>query len=124
MLSGELLFMSFHFRVSGAGVHLRSLSVSRALGGQGMTTWRVTVTGVVQGVGFRWFVREVARREGLAGWVRNRIDGSVELVASGDEEALSRLTEELRIGPPGARVRTVTTSPAEAEHPKGPFTIL
>jgi acylphosphatase len=52
------------------------------------------------------------------------VDGSVELVASGDDEALRRLMEELRIGPPGARVRTVTTSPAEADHPERPFTIL
>jgi acylphosphatase len=64
----------------------------------------VRVTGIVQGVGFRWFVRERARRLGLAGWVRNLADGSVEVVASGDAHQLDLLRGELRRGPNGARV--------------------
>jgi acylphosphatase len=62
------------------------------------------VHGRVQGVGFRWFVRERARALGLKGWVRNRDDGSVEVLAVGQESALDRLRTLLRAGPAGARV--------------------
>jgi acylphosphatase len=65
----------------------------------------VRVTGTVQGVGFRWFVRERARRLGLAGFVRNRPDGSVEVAASGDEQQVEMLRAELQRGPSGARVK-------------------
>ena len=67
----------------------------------------VAVRGRVQGVGFRWFVRERARALGLAGWVRNRADGSVEVLAVGDDVALERLRTVLRSGPSGARVTDV-----------------
>jgi acylphosphatase len=64
----------------------------------------VVVRGRVQGVGFRWFVRERARRLGLAGWVRNREDGSVEVHAEGEPDALQRLRQDLCSGPSGAKV--------------------
>lgn len=64
--------------------------------------WRVA--GRVQGVGFRWFVAESARRAGLAGEVRNLRDGRVEVRARGDEPSLGRLEQALRSGPPAARV--------------------
>ncbi|HEX5467068.1 MAG TPA: acylphosphatase [Candidatus Limnocylindrales bacterium] len=60
--------------------------------------------GRVQGVGFRWFVREEARRLGLDGWVRNRSDGAVELNAEGQPAVLDRFVARLREGPPGAMV--------------------
>jgi acylphosphatase len=56
------------------------------------------VTGRVQGVGFRYFVIGVAGELGLTGWVRNRQDGSVELVAEGDEELLNKLIQALKRG--------------------------
>jgi acylphosphatase len=62
------------------------------------------VRGRVQNVGFRYFVEDAARREGLTGWVRNRSDGSVEVRAEGDREALDRFEGKLRTGPPAARV--------------------
>jgi acylphosphatase len=68
---------------------------------------RLMVSGRVQGVGFRWFVRESAREHRLAGWVRNRPDGNVELEASGEEGSVRELIEALRRGPPGARVDDV-----------------
>jgi acylphosphatase len=78
-------------------------------------TERFEVQGRVQGVGFRWFVRERARALGLAGWVRNLPSGSVELVAAGEMEALQRLDAALRAGPPGARVDDVVRRPVDEE---------
>ena len=86
---------------------------------------RLLVSGRVQGVGFRWFVREAARRHRLAGWVRNRPDGSVELEVSGEDGAYGQFLDALREGPPGARVddvRELTSSHAEAL--PQPFTII
>jgi acylphosphatase len=66
-----------------------------------------TVEGVVQGVGFRWFVWRTAARLNLGGWVANRSDGAVELVAEGPSPALEALLSALRHGPPGAIVANV-----------------
>lgn len=65
------------------------------------------VRGRVQGVGFRYFAREYAQIEGLHGWVTNRPDGAVEVLAEGDREALGRFEGRLRKGPPAARVDDV-----------------
>ncbi|MEO8578081.1 MAG: acylphosphatase [Gemmatimonadales bacterium] len=65
------------------------------------------VTGRVQGVGFRWFVRVAARRLQLAGWVMNRRDGSVEIAAEGPQEKLDQLRRQLARGPDGAFVEAV-----------------
>ena len=82
----------------------------------------VVVRGKVQGVGFRWFVRERARALGLAGWVRNRDDGSVEVLARGDETSLSQLRSLLGSGPSGARVTGVEDQQGEpGTAPMNPF---
>jgi acylphosphatase len=65
------------------------------------------VSGYVQGVGFRWFVRAIAQELGVTGWVRNLPDGRVEAEAAGAPEQLAAFEERLRQGPPGARVRGV-----------------
>ena len=75
-----------------------------------METRRWLVSGMVQGVGFRMFVLHEAQRLGLAGYVRNRPDGSVEAVASGETVELERLERALRAGPPAARVERVEVS--------------
>jgi acylphosphatase len=68
-------------------------------------TCRFLVTGVVQGVGFRWYAARHARELGLAGFARNLPDGRVEVVATGgDEDAMARLEARLRAGPAHARV--------------------
>ena len=72
---------------------------------------RVEVRGVVQCVGFRWFTLEHARRLALAGWVRNRADGCVEVAASGSEAAIAELLGTLAKGPPGARVDGIVHLP-------------
>ena len=69
---------------------------------------RFVISGRVQGVGFRWFARDAAMREGVAGWVTNLPDGRVEAFVEGDEEAVTRVERALRAGPPGARVQRVT----------------
>lgn len=65
---------------------------------------RLRITGRVQGVGYRWWAERQARALALDGWVRNCPDGSVELLAIGDEVALERLIEACRGGPPAAAV--------------------
>jgi acylphosphatase len=78
-----------------------------------MQARRYIVRGRVQGVGFRWFVDFEARQLGLAGWVRNLPDGTVEALAMGTEEQLAALYQKLRKGPRAARVDEVLESPAE-----------
>ena len=60
--------------------------------------------GLVQGVGFRWFVQERARLNRLVGYVRNCPDGSVEFEAEGERETVEQLLREVRTGPRSARV--------------------
>ena len=68
-------------------------------------TVRVHIKGRVQGVWYRGWTVDQARRLGLSGWVRNRRDGSVEAVFSGPEQAVRAAIELCRQGPPAARVR-------------------
>ena len=69
---------------------------------------RVRVRGVVQGVGFRWFVMREARRRDLRGWVANEHDGTVRVVAEGPPEAIAALRSALEVGPAGALVERVS----------------
>ena len=71
-------------------------------------TFTAMVTGAVQGVGFRQFVLGQATRLGLRGWVRNRADGSVEVVAQGPRRPLDTLRISLQRGPRFARVDQVS----------------
>jgi acylphosphatase len=65
---------------------------------------RIVVKGIVQGVGFRYFTLDLARRLGLSGFVRNRVDGSVEVEVEGKEAVIKALIEDLRTGPRAAHV--------------------
>jgi acylphosphatase len=71
------------------------------------SSYRFTVSGQVQGVGYRYSAMAQARRLGLTGWVANRDDGAVEGLACGDEAVLARFREWLQQGPPAARVTRV-----------------
>ena len=73
---------------------------------------RFVVRGRVQGVGFRWFVEREAHMLGIAGWVRNNSDGSVEVLAMGTRDQLLGLRSRLRQGPRAARVDDVEESDA------------
>lgn len=72
-----------------------------------MRRLHVRISGRVQGVGFRWFVREEARRLGLSGWVTNLPGGWVEVEAGGEASSLDRLRRALQVGPAGAQVEHV-----------------
>jgi acylphosphatase len=80
-----------------------------------MERWRFVVDGVVQGVGFRWFVVRRAQHVGLAGWVRNLPDGRVEVVAEGPTTNVEALAKALAEGPPQANVTRVDRSSARAD---------
>ena len=76
------------------------------------------VTGIVQGVNFRWFTQRRATELGLVGYVRNRSDGSVEFVAEGSHADLVRLLDTVRVGPSSAVVENVE---AQWSAPTGEF---
>jgi acylphosphatase len=76
----------------------------------------VTIYGFVQGVGFRFALERAARARGVAGWVRNRPEGTVEAVFEGAPEAVEALVELCREGPRGAEVERVDV---EVESPEG-----
>lgn len=78
-----------------------------------MISRRYIVIGRVQGVGFRWFVDHEARALGLAGWVRNNLDGTVETLAMGTEQQHAALRRRLQQGPRAARVDEVKELPAD-----------
>jgi acylphosphatase len=81
------------------------------------------VRGRVQGVGFRWWARRLALDLGLAGWVRNRPDGSVEVQARGMQESLDAFGAALGQGPLGARVASVEAMPPDESVPEYDFEI-
>ena len=81
---------------------------------------RVRVLGRVQGVGFRWWVRQRAEGAGLDGWVRNLPDGSVEMGLRGPQGSVSTFLSDVEVGPPAARVERVNVVDTPAEIPEAP----
>ena len=84
-----------------------------------MVRRKVTVHGSVQGVGFRYGVCAAALTRGVAGWVRNRPDGTVEAVFEGDPEAVESLVRFCRQGPRGAAVDRVAVEEEPPEQLRG-----
>jgi acylphosphatase len=82
-----------------------------------MEARRLVITGVVQGVGFRFHMENTARRFNITGWVRNRHNGSVEAVIMGNPEAVAGMIDWARQGPPAARVEQVFVEEIEALPP-------
>jgi acylphosphatase len=90
---------------------------------------QVTITGRVQGVGYRAWVEHVASRQGLEGWVRNRRDGSVEALFAGPAEVVSEMIALCRHGPSAAKVLAVSEEGASSaalglRRPGEPFSVL
>ena len=81
------------------------------------------VRGRVQGVGFRWFVEREAQTLGVAGWVRNRSDGTVEVLAQGTREQLFSLRSKLQQGPRASRVDDLEEVESEVQHNMKSFRI-
>jgi acylphosphatase len=88
-----------------------------------MRSVHITVSGRVQGVGYRAWVEAAARTAGLGGWVRNRRDGTVEAVLSGEDTAVTELIEAMRQGPSAARVTDVEVTAFREEVQPG-FKVL
>lgn len=84
---------------------------------------RVRVTGRVQGVFFRAWTADEARALSVAGWIRNRSDGSVEAHLEGEEEAVDELIQLIREGPPDAEVEGVAITESDPEGLNG-FEVL
>ena len=70
---------------------------------------RYLIEGRVQAVGFRYFTQRVAAQHGISGWVRNTLDGNVEIEAEGDDHAMREFESRISAGPAGARVDQVST---------------
>jgi acylphosphatase len=88
-----------------------------------MSGVRVRIHGRVHGVFFRNWAMDRARALGVRGWVRNRRDGTVELLAYGADEAVEALTAACRTGPPSARVERIEVDIAEGEGPPAGFRV-
>ena len=76
---------------------------------------RLAITGRVQGVGDRDWAVTTGQRLGLAGWVRNRTDGSVEALVVGDDDTVGKMIEACRRGPTLARVDSVDVEPVDLD---------
>jgi acylphosphatase len=82
-------------------------------------TRRVRIHGRVQGVFYRGWSVDTARALGLDGWVRNRRDGSVEMLLAGSEEAVDAMIARCREGPPAARVERIEVAESDEPAPAG-----
>jgi acylphosphatase len=85
-----------------------------------MPTRRLRIRGRVQGVGYRDALCQEAQRLGVAGWVRNRSDGSVEALVHGEPQAVQALIAWAHAGPPAARVIEVSVEAAAHSAPPAP----
>jgi acylphosphatase len=84
-----------------------------------LTALRIRVEGFVQAVGYRNFIIEEATRMGLDGWVRNRADGTVEILASGETKNVEALVAASMRGPAGSTVKNVELHNSEPPAEKG-----
>jgi acylphosphatase len=82
-------------------------------------TRRLRIHGRVQGVFYRGWSMKTARTLGVRGWVRNRSDGSVEMLVQGEEELVQQMIARCREGPPAARVDRVEVAEDAEEAPQG-----
>ena len=84
-----------------------------------ITSLRLRIEGFVQAVGYRHFAMEEARKLSLAGWIRNRSDGTVEALVSGNTKAVEAFVAACSRGPEGSRVKSIDLHNAEPPDEKG-----
>ena len=84
---------------------------------------RLVITGLVQGVGYRYFAYQAADRCGVTGWVRNRRDGAVEAQAQGSQAQVDAFVAQLRIGPRWGHVDAVDASEVPVIDGEASFTV-
>ncbi len=89
-----------------------------------MATVRVIVRGQVQGVGFRAYAEMQAQKLRLDGWVRNRADGTVEAMLTGEPALIERMLIALRVGPPHSAVTNVRSMPEDGTAVEPGFRVL
>lgn len=82
-------------------------------------TRRLRIHGHVQGVFYRAWSGETARELGLRGWVRNRADGTVEMLVHGAKDSLDRFIRRCHDGPPAAQVERIDVEQTDEEAPAG-----
>jgi len=87
-------------------------------------SFKLVVSGEVQGVGFRASMRDVAECEGVKGWVRNRDDGAIEALVQGEEPHVERVIEWARVGPRGAHVASLERQSVEGYPTQVGFRVL
>jgi len=83
-----------------------------------MKRYHLLVSGRVQGVGFRWYVKDLARKQNLAGWVRNLSSGQVEIIAEGEEKDWVLFLQGLKKGYLGGNIQDMEI---QEEAPAGEF---
>jgi acylphosphatase len=88
-----------------------------------MRATRLLISGIVQGVGFRFFTERAARSLSITGYVRNLHDGRVEVVACGTKEEVQALIDQLRLGPAGAKVDGIVVEETYLDDRTGRFKI-
>ncbi len=89
-----------------------------------MKATRLLISGIVQGVGFRYFTERAAQDLGLTGYVRNLRDGRVEAVAAGTEEQVRAFIDQMRLGPAGAMVDGIEAGETDLDDGINRFDIL
>ncbi len=89
-----------------------------------MVSYKLVLSGLVQGVAFRASMRDAAVRQGVRGWVRNRDDGNVEALVQGEEAQVEQLIQWAREGPPGADVTSLERHRMEDCPPQVGFRVL
>jgi len=89
-----------------------------------MKTIHLIISGSVQGIGYRQWIKHQAEKLRIAGWVTNRADGSVEAMVSGDDQNIDTLIKRARQGPPFTHVADITIVPYTKKETFSSFSVL
>lgn len=93
------------------------------MGGKNLKQLHLIVSGHVQGVGFRYYAQTIALAKQITGWVRNRSDGSVEIVAEGDKDHIDNYLSSIKLGSPFSTVESIEVTEQDIINHFNSFTI-